>query len=333
MLEDTHVLADRNEKVPRQVKLNPFGICVAWLLVLLGSNMLWASESISDKVTAAVELRNVSYQDTQAQFFTEPEETWYYGEDDNQFIHFWAAQPDTSKEDKSPVILIHGGCWLSAFDIRHTFPQATALAKAGHPVYNIEYRRTGATGGGWPTTFFDIKSALGKIRSILAKAPGKSVSTPNNAPQQHSVIADGRPLTINILGHSAGGHLALLAAAQSADIWPDNWQIHVFGLAAIVDIKDYAKGTNSCQSVTSDFMQGMPVDKPGAYYLANPKEHPFQAPQLASVTLLQGSVDAIVPREQANHVDAKTVLIGNVGHFDWLHGQSVAFSHLLTLLK
>lgn len=297
------------------------------------------------------ELRNISYSDTQKQVFSEPQQTLQYGADDSQFIHYWAPQQHSIKNGKavkSPVILIHGGCWLSAFNIRHTYPQATALARAGHPVFNIEYRRTGSTGGGWPTTFTDITVALFKIRSVLEQRTGEdgftysanivdSADSANNSDAvssyKHQDKNQNSIQIINILGHSAGGHLALLAAAQSADIWPQDWQIHVFGLAAIVNIKDYAQGTNSCQSVTRDFMQGLPAGKPGAYYLANPKEHVLQAPQLSSVTLLHGSVDNIVPREQANHPDAKTVLIGNVGHFDWLHGQSVAFTHLLTLLK
>jgi acetyl esterase/lipase len=335
------ILMNQNTKLRRQRAWTNLGAWVSLLLILLSPIELSAKDANSekttpDKIISSSELRNVSYSDTQNQPFSLPQQTWQYGSDENQFIHYWKPYQEklkNAKAIKSPVILIHGGCWLSAFDIRHTYSQASAIAKAGHPVYNIEYRRTGSTGGGWPITFIDIKAALSKIRSLLKQASEENLAAEINKTSQYLVNNRYGNQKINILGHSAGGHLALLAAAQSTDIWPQDWQIHVFGLAAIVDIKSYAQGTNSCQSVTSDFMQGFPADKPGAYYLANPKEHILQAPQLTSVTLLQGSVDNIVPRGQANHPDAKTVLIDNVGHFDWLHGKSAAFTHLLTLLK
>ena len=57
------------------------------------------------------------------------------------------------------------------------------------------------------------------------------------------------------MGHSAGGHLALLAGGEIKQLKG------VISLAAITDIAEYAAGTNSCHEVTKDFMQGMPKDK------------------------------------------------------------------------
>src|SRR5262245_23230960 len=59
-----------------------------------------------------------------------------------------------------PVIVnIHGGIWLSEYDIAHSRAQAQALATAGFAVWNIEYRRVGDPGGGWPGTLLDVSAA------------------------------------------------------------------------------------------------------------------------------------------------------------------------------
>ena len=82
-----------------------------------------------------------------------------YGLDSQQYYYHWPAQLDDNPEiddgQRAPVIMIHGGCWLSAFDISHSIAQANGLAQAGHAVYSLEYRRSGETGGGWPITFND----------------------------------------------------------------------------------------------------------------------------------------------------------------------------------
>ena len=56
-----------------------------------------------------------------------------------------------------PVVLfIHGGCWLSQYDMVHAAALEQALADSGFAVWSIEYRRVGNDGGGWPGTFSDI---------------------------------------------------------------------------------------------------------------------------------------------------------------------------------
>ncbi|MEN8771382.1 MAG: alpha/beta hydrolase, partial [Glaciecola sp.] len=155
-----------------------------------------------------------------------------YGMDPEQYFLYWPAQvnDNTALEDaqRAPVIMIHGGCWLSAFDISHSIAQANGLAQAGHTVYSIEYRRSGETGGGWPVTFADVM--LG-ITSIIEALPENTT-------------------TVNLIGHSAGGHLALLAATDIQRhlslLGRSELRFNIVGLAAIVDIKQYALGQNSC---------------------------------------------------------------------------------------
>jgi acetyl esterase/lipase len=93
------------------------------------------------------------------------------------------------------VVLIHGGCWLSRYGLNGTTPLAQALSHEGVAVWNIEYRRVGNPGGGWPGTFLDVADATDFARTLVKKAP-LDLSR------------------VIVLGHSAGGHLALWDAAR-----------------------------------------------------------------------------------------------------------------------
>jgi acetyl esterase/lipase len=221
-----------------------------------------------------------------------------YGADPLQYALLWRAKPLENKLHKPLVILIHGGCWLSAYDIKHTYALSTGLAQAGFNVWSLEYRRSGDAGGGWPGTYEDIKAG------ILASASYNS----GEFALSGSVL----------IGHSAGGHLALLAGGEIKQLKG------VIGLAAITDIEEYAAGSNSCQKVTKDFMQGMPKDKSAEYQLANPSQQPLHVNTL----ILQGDKDNIVPAFELHKLQLKSIVLDGVGHFDWIHPGSAAFSTL-----
>lgn len=117
-----------------------------------------------------------------------------YGDDPLQFGELRLPQ---GKGPFPVAIVIHGGCWVSSFaSLQNTAAMSDALRDAGIATWNVEYRRLDNTGGGWPGTFADIADATDKVREI-AKAHPLDLS---------------RVVTI---GHSAGGHLALWAAARS----------------------------------------------------------------------------------------------------------------------
>ena len=95
------------------------------------------------------------------------------------------------------AVLIHGGCWRARFgSVDAMAPLAHALAREGVATWNIEYRRVGDPGGGWPGTFLDVAAATDHV-TALAK--------------QHPID----PSRVIVLGHSAGAHLALWTAARS----------------------------------------------------------------------------------------------------------------------
>ena len=105
------------------------------------------------------------------------------------------------------VVLVHGGCWLNAYGLDHIRALAGALAAEGYAVWSLEYRRVGDDGGGWPGTGNDVQAAV----AALTFAP-------------FSERFDLQRLAV--LGHSAGGHLALWLAQAIGPIpfrrlsWP-----------------------------------------------------------------------------------------------------------------
>ncbi|HEV7629120.1 MAG TPA: alpha/beta hydrolase, partial [Streptomyces sp.] len=113
-----------------------------------------------------------------------PERTVAYGEHPSQVVDFYGARAGAGVDSTAPrVTLLHGGFWREAYDRTHLSPFAAALAELGIAVELVEYRRAGG-GGGWPETAVDIDAALELL---------------------------GPPRVL--LGHSAGGQLALWAAS------------------------------------------------------------------------------------------------------------------------
>jgi len=102
------------------------------------------------------------------------------------------------------VIIVHGGCWVAklgnlderavAMDLVR--PIAADLTANGFATWNVEYRRIGNDGGGWPGSFQDVARAADHLRKIAA---------PNHL-DLNRVVA---------IGHSAGGHFALWLAART----------------------------------------------------------------------------------------------------------------------
>ena len=274
--------------------------------IILSLCQLAAAVSLSYS-TAAAELdypatpSNVDYGNVLSMPFKQEDALYYYGEDSNQLARLWL--PTQTNRVQKLVVLIHGGCWLNEFDMSHTFPLATALSQAGYAVWSLEYRRTGDQGGGWPGSFDDIKAGI----NFLSRLEVNNLSL--------------APLAI--VGHSAGGHLALLAGNEFPQAQA------VIGLAAISDIQAYSQGGNDCETATPRFMGGSFAEIPELYDLANPATLGVHQ----NTMLLHGTADSIVNVNQSKIDGAVTKIESGAGHFDWVHPGTRAVQLLLDTLE
>ena len=292
----------------RKSKMNSRYVSLCFTLFFLCLNA-YAKQTEKD-IEKPQRLSNVSYSSVLALNFNDANFKLPYGSDSLQYGMLWlppspkGSEATTQSQGDFPlIILVHGGCWLNAYDIKHTYALSSALAAAGYAVWSLEYRRTGDDGGGWPGSLEDIQAGIAYIDKL----------------ESYSVDLSKVVLT----GHSAGGHLALLAGAKNQNISA------VIGLAAITDIEKYSRGENSCQSVTSKFMGGSYEEKISEYNKANPVKQTLHPRTI----LLQGGADMIVPIVQATHSNIPFQIIDGAGHFDWIHPHSKAFEAVLLRLQ
>ena len=211
------------------------------------------------------------------------------------------------------VILIHGGCFKAAYGKAPYFgAMADALKADGIATWNIEYRRLGQPGSGWPGTYLDVGRAVDYVRAI--------------AGEHHLDL--GR---VAIVGHSAGGHLATWAAARprltkASDLYVANPLTvrGVMDLAGPVDMTANISGyeTLCADPVITSLMGGTPAEVPDHYAHASAIAMlPLGIPQV----LVLGSHEEFVPLSAVDaYVNAATaagdrvkrVLIVGAGHFE-----------------
>ncbi len=81
------------------------------------------------------------------------------------------------RDSKPPVIcLLHGGFWRMPWAREHIAPVAVDLARRGFAVWNLEYRRVGQTGGGWPGTLQDVRDGIDHLATLAANQAALDVN-------------------------------------------------------------------------------------------------------------------------------------------------------------
>jgi acetyl esterase/lipase len=229
--------------------------------------------------------------------------------------------PATKSDKPFPlVIIIHGGCWVSSYADYHFMDRfAQPITDLGYATWNIEYRALG-TGGEWPVIFQDISKAVDYTRN-LAKT---------------------YPIDVNkvaIIGHSAGGHLALWAASRtslksSSEIYTEN-PLPIRGVISLAGIANITSGTG-CNTLANNVI-GVPINSPSSALTARLREtSPLQMlPSRTNTILISGSADGIVPAAIGTEYSNKATELGDhslhynlegLGHFDLIDVNSTNWS-------
>ncbi len=162
------------------------------------------------------------------------------------------------------AIMIHGGSWRAVYGRWVMRLVAVDLVRRGFAVWNVGYRRVGrGEGGGWPATFDDVAAAV----DALADA----------ASDRHDLdLAD-----VTMVGHSAGGQLALWAASRADSAVPVT---RVVALAAVCEM--------ARTQIARDVLGGTAADVPERYDAVDPiRLLPLPVPAL----LVHGPEDQTVP--------------------------------------
>lgn len=210
------------------------------------------------------------------------------------------------------VVLIHGGCWSVKTAAREQLRHLGAdLARRGIAVWSIGYRRADEVGGGYPGTYQDVGIAIDRLRDEA---------------QRYRLDLSRTVL----VGHSAGGHLALWAAAR--DRLPVTSALHVakpfvprkvVTLCGVGDLKAFAPLVPTiCGPGIVERLVGAPTaSRPDVYADTSPTALPATG---ASIVMVSGVLDRLVPpyvahdyaRSVRGEIAVELVNVQDAGHFD-----------------
>lgn len=223
--------------------------------------------------------------------YVEPTESFSYGKGSDQVIDFYLPV----ETNKPTIVLIHGGYWRPEYDRKHLAPLAQKFADLGWPVALIEYRRII---GNPDAMMSDVVSAIEEV-------------------------AD-RNKNLVLIGHSAGGHLALLAANK----------LNVLGVIALAPVTDLVK------TEELDLDEGAVSDFLGAPASLRADLDPMRQPVLTvPTTLIHGALDIRVPVAFARDYVAnaassqiKLIELESVGHFEVIDPRHKSLDNILVEL-
>lgn len=250
-----------------------------------------------------------------------------YGQEPYQFGELWLPKGS----GPFPVmIMIHGGCWQASLPgLELMSPLAKDMQQSGFAVWNIEYRRLGHDAGGYPGTFLDIADGVDHLRKI---------ATAYKLDLSHVIV----------VGHSAGGHLALWAAgrnklAHASKLYrPDPLPLsYVVTLAGIDDLKSYHDhGPSACGGphTIEELVSSAERPHEDAYADTSPAALlPLHVRQL----MVSGMRDPIVPDTfgadyaalaKAKGDKVEVLDIRDAGHFELIDPTSSAWKQIKKIL-
>lgn len=231
-----------------------------------------------------------------------------YGTDPDQFFDLRWPTMRAPQAGFPLVINIHGGFWRAKYDLAHAGHLCAALTNRGLVTANLEYRRVGNEGGGWPGTFVDICQAYD---FLVEQAPEFDI--------------DAR--RVLIMGHSAGGQLAFCLAACRPRVSA------VVSLAGVVDLQRGYELHLSHDAVVA-FLGGTPSDVPERYRDADPMR--FSVKHVRQV-LVHGTLDeqappdfsrAYVAHKIKRKENVEIIEIPDAGHYELIDPRTDAWKRV-----
>jgi acetyl esterase/lipase len=232
-----------------------------------------------------------------------------YGQDQFQFGDL---RLPPGKGPFPAAMFVHGGFWRARYDLQHAGFLCAALTKAGFVSWNIEYRRVGNPGGGWPGSFEDVTAGYQFLRQLAGEYP-----------------IDGKRIVV--IGHSAGGQLALALAAHH------NSMRAAVSLAGVLDLRRTWELHLSNDAV-AEFLGGPPESVPEHYHEASPAVLDIHCKQL----IVHGVHDDTVPvamsrayvrQKKANGENITFLELPDSGHYELIDPKSAAWPKILEALN
>ena len=214
-----------------------------------------------------------------------------YGSDRSQYGDLY--QPSGPRR-RGTIVVIHGGFWQSTYSSSLGAPLAADLARRGWASWNLEYRRIGG-GGGWPMTFDDVAAGIDVLGAPAFSDAGLDLDR------------------VVVIGHSAGGQLAVWAAARPglpAGAPGHAPKVRVHGVVSQAGVLDLIRADQTALGGTStrELMGGSSSAVPDRYALGSPIA---RVPIGVPVRCVHSPDDGIVPLEQSQRYVAAATRAGD----------------------
>ncbi len=223
-------------------------------------------------------------------------------------------------ESPPVVCLLHGGFWQMPYDRSQLTAVSIDLVSRGFAVWNIEYRRLGAEGGGWPGTFNDVIAAVNHLESFVDSGISLNLER------------------VIVAGHSAGGHLALWCAGQTDTVSETFTRLRikpaaVVGLAPVADLVGAYEAREGDNPIAK-LLGGTPAEVPDRYLIGSPMA---MVPLGVRHLVIHGTADEALPIELTRNYaraaknagdEIDFIELADVGHMDYVDPSSKAHSLL-----